>query len=125
MTATNTNANKSLQASKRGRRVEIIGRVKSDKMAKTISVTVLRTLKHPRYKRFIKRLSVFKAHDEKEQAKVGDWVRIYEVAPISKTKSWLLAEVLQQAEEAVKTAGNVNAVDVEGTAAEQQGEKPS
>ena len=87
----------SVQARTRGRRVEITGKVKSHKMDKTISVEVLRTLKHSRYKRFIKRVSVFKAHDEKEQAKVGDWVRIYESAPISKTKSWVLAEVLSGA----------------------------
>ena len=86
----------------RGRKVEIIGRVKGDKMAKTISVEVVRKVKHPRYKRFVKRTSVFKAHDEKEKAKVGDWVRIYERAPLSKTKCWVLAEVLQDKEKKVQ-----------------------
>ena len=78
----------------RGLRREIIGVVKSDKMDKTISVLVERKVKHKRYRKYILRNSVMKAHDEKNQAKTGDKVLIYEARPLSKTKRWRLAKVL-------------------------------
>ncbi|MCB9072162.1 MAG: 30S ribosomal protein S17 [Bdellovibrionaceae bacterium] len=87
-----------MSTEERGRTREVVGTVISDKMHKTISVKIYRTVMHPRYKKFVKRTSVFKAHDEKNEAKMGDKVRIYETRPLSKTKRWKLAEVVQKAE---------------------------
>jgi small subunit ribosomal protein S17 len=76
---------------------EVIGLVVSDKMQKTITVAVARRVMHPKYKKFINRTSKFKAHDEKEQAGMGDKVMIYETAPMSKTKRWKLGKILEVA----------------------------
>lgn len=81
----------------RGRKVEVVGEVVSDKMDKTISVQVYRTVRHPKYGKYMKRSSVFKAHDEKGEAKMGDIVRIQETKPLSKTKRWKLAEIVEAA----------------------------
>ncbi len=89
--------NKNSEISSRGRRIEVVGEVVSDKMQKTIAVQVFRMIKHPLYGKFLKRTSVFKAHDEKQVAKIGDKVRIYESKPLSKTKRWILAEVVETA----------------------------
>ena len=78
----------------RGRRVELQGEVVANKMQKTISVLVYRMVRHVKYGKFIKKSSIIKAHDEKEISKVGDTVRIYETRPLSKTKRWALAEVI-------------------------------
>jgi len=78
----------------RGRRVELQGEVVANKMQKTISVLVYRMVKHDKYGKFIRKSTVIKAHDEKQAAKVGDTVRIYETRPLSKTKRWALAEVV-------------------------------
>ena len=79
----------------RGRRVEVTGEVVSNKMQKTISVQVTRLMRHKKYGKFISSSSVFKAHDEKNVAKVGDTVLLYHSRPLSKTKRWVLAEVLK------------------------------
>lgn len=79
----------------RGRRIEVVGEVISDKMNKTISVLIYRLVRHKKYGKFMRRTSVFKAHDEKNVAKIGDTVRIYQTRPLSKTKRWALAEVLK------------------------------
>ncbi len=81
----------------RGRKIEVVGEVISDKMDKTISVLIYRTVKHPKYGKYMKRSSVFKAHDESGRAKLGDRVRIRETRPISKTKRWMLVEVVESA----------------------------
>lgn len=78
----------------RGRRVELQGEVVANKMQKTISVLVFRMVRHEKYGKFIKKSSIIKAHDEKQVSKVGDTVRIYETRPLSKTKRWALAEVI-------------------------------
>lgn len=83
------------KVSTRGRKVEVIGEVVSDKMDKTISVVTYRMVKHEKYGKYVKKTTVMKAHDEKNQAKVGDKVKIYETRPLSKTKRWVLAEVLE------------------------------
>lgn len=80
----------------RGRRNEVIGEVISDKMDKTISVLIYRLVKHKKYGKFIRRTSVFKAHDENNVAKQGDKVKIYETRALSKTKRWMLSEVLEK-----------------------------
>jgi small subunit ribosomal protein S17 len=82
----------------RGRKNEIIGEVVSDKMDKTISVLIFRKVRHAKYKKFVKRTSVFKAHDEKNEAKVGDKVSIRMSRPLSKTKRWALVSVIEKAE---------------------------
>ena len=81
----------------RGRRQERRGVVVSDAMDKTIVVQVEMIRIHPRYKKVIRRSRKFHAHDEQNRAKVGDVVRIVETRPLSKTKNWRLAEVLEQA----------------------------
>lgn len=81
--------------STRGRRVEVIGQVVSNKMDKTISVVTYRMVRHNKYGKYIKKTTVMKAHDEKNVAKIGDTVKIFESRPLSKTKRWVLAEVVE------------------------------
>jgi small subunit ribosomal protein S17 len=81
----------------RGRRQERQGTVVSDAMEKTIVVRVDVVKAHPRYKKVVRRSVKFHAHDETSQAKVGDIVRIVETRPLSKTKRWRLAEVVEAA----------------------------
>jgi len=81
----------------RTRRKEKIGLVTSNKMTKTIVVSVQRQIKHPKYGKFIKRTSKFMAHDEKNEANIGDSVRIVETRPLSKNKCWRLVEIMEKA----------------------------
>ncbi|MBN2190342.1 MAG: 30S ribosomal protein S17 [Candidatus Aureabacteria bacterium] len=81
----------------RPRRKTRIGEVISDKMAKTVVVKVMRTLRHPEYEKVIRKHKKYYAHDEKQSAKVGDTVRIVETAPVSKLKRWRVSEVLKKA----------------------------
>jgi small subunit ribosomal protein S17 len=81
----------------RGRRQERQGTVVSDAMEKTIVVQVAVVKAHPRYKKVVRRSVKFHAHDERGEAKVGDLVRIVETRPLSKTKRWRLAEILEAA----------------------------
>jgi small subunit ribosomal protein S17 len=76
---------------------EFVGTVKSDKMEKTIVVAVETTALHPLYKKYVRRLKKLKAHDEGNEAKVGDRVRVIECRPISKEKCWKLAEIVERA----------------------------
>ncbi len=73
------------------------GVVSSDKMEKTITVAVERKVKHPIYGKFVKKTTKFHAHDEKNEAKPGDVVRIMETRPMSKTKRWRLVEIVEKA----------------------------
>jgi small subunit ribosomal protein S17 len=82
---------------KRGNRKERVGEVVSNKMAKTIVVRVERRFPHAQYKKIVTAYSKFYAHDEKNEAKVGDRVRIEETRPLSKTKCWRLVEVVERA----------------------------
>ncbi|MDH4102494.1 MAG: 30S ribosomal protein S17 [Thermoleophilia bacterium] len=81
----------------RGRRQERQGRVVSASADKTIVVRVDVAKAHPRYKKVIKRSTRFHAHDEENQAKVGDIVRIVETRPLSKMKRWRLQEIVEAA----------------------------
>jgi small subunit ribosomal protein S17 len=81
----------------RGRRQERRGVVVSDAMDKTIVVKVESVRAHQRYKKVIRRSTKFHAHDEQNQAHVGDLVRIVETRPLSKTKRWRLAEIVEAA----------------------------
>jgi small subunit ribosomal protein S17 len=76
-------------------RKERVGVVVSDKMSKTIVVEVERRVPHPRFKKIIRKTSKFYAHDENEQAKIGDRVLIVETRPLSKLKRWNLQEILK------------------------------
>jgi small subunit ribosomal protein S17 len=74
-----------------------IGLVVSNKMEKTVTVTVERRVKHPIYGKFVKKTTKFHAHDEKNECTIGDLVRIMETRPLSKTKRWRMVEVLEKA----------------------------
>ena len=73
------------------------GVVSSDKMDKTITVAVERKVKHPIYGKFVKKTTKFHAHDDNNEAKPGDVVKIMETRPLSKTKRWRLVEVIEKA----------------------------
>lgn len=80
----------------RHKRKERVGIVKSNKMAKTITVVADKVITHPVYDKLVRSHTTFKAHDEKGEAKVGDTVRIQETRPISKTKRWRLVEIIKK-----------------------------
>ncbi len=84
---------KSIKDSKR--RV-FVGQVISDKMEKTIVVKVDRTFKHPLFGKTITRAKKYKTHDEKNEAKIGDWVKIVESRPLSKTKHMILNRIVRR-----------------------------
>lgn len=74
-----------------------IGVVSSNRMDKTILVTVQRRLKHPIYGKFVKKTTRYMTHDEKNECTIGDLVRIMETRPLSKNKRWRLVEVIEKA----------------------------
>ena len=74
-----------------------VGRVVSDKMDKTIVVAIEDRVAHPLYKKIVKRTYKLKAHDEKNEAGVGDRVRVMETRPLSKDKRWRLVEIVEKA----------------------------
>jgi small subunit ribosomal protein S17 len=81
----------------RNLRKERIGVVTSNKMEKSISIVVERKVKHAVYGKFLKQSSKFMAHDEKNECNIGDTVRIVETRPLSKSKCWRLAEIIERA----------------------------
>ena len=81
----------------RGKRKERVGEVISNKMSKTIVVEVERRFPHPRFKKIVTAYKKLYAHDEKNEAKPGDRVRISETRPLSKTKRWRLVEIIEKA----------------------------
>lgn len=82
---------------KRNLRKERIGLVVSNKMDKSIVVTIERRFKHPVYGKYIKKTNKFIAHDEKNECSIGDTVRIMETRPLSKNKNWRLVEIIERA----------------------------
>ncbi len=74
-----------------------VGLVTSNKMDKTIVVAISEHIKHPLYKKFIKRTAKFKAHDENNECNIGDRVRVMETRPLSKDKHWRLVEIIEKA----------------------------
>jgi small subunit ribosomal protein S17 len=82
-----------------GIRKREIGTVVSDKMDKTVTIQVERMMQHPLYKKYIKRYTTYKAHDEENTCKVGDKVLIVETRPLSKTKRWDLKQIIEKAPE--------------------------
>lgn len=85
------------QTTKRSIRKEKTGTVISNKMNKSIVVSVERKVKHPKYGKFVKKTSTFMAHDEKNECNIGDTVRITETRPLSKSKCWRLVEIVERA----------------------------
>jgi small subunit ribosomal protein S17 len=81
----------------RGRRKVIQGVVASDKMDKSCVVVVERRVKHPLYKKYVKKTSRFMAHDEQNDSHIGDTVIIMETRPLSKNKRWRLVEIVERA----------------------------
>ena len=82
---------------KRNLRKERIGVVTSNKMEKSIVVSVVKRVKHPMYGKFVLQTTKFVAHDEKNDCNIGDTVRIMETRPLSKTKCWRLVEIIERA----------------------------
>ena len=83
--------------SERNVRKTEIGKVVSNKMDKTIVVAIENSVKHPLYKKIIKRTVKLKAHDENNECSIGDRVRVMETRPISKDKRWRLVEIIEKA----------------------------
>jgi small subunit ribosomal protein S17 len=81
----------------RGSRKTRVGTVVSDKMDKTVVVDVSRTTRHPLYGKILRRSKKYKAHDETNQCRMGDKVKIMETRPLSKDKRWRVTEVLEKA----------------------------
>ena len=75
-----------------------IGKVTSDKMDKTVVVSIETSVKHPLYKKIIKRTNKLKAHDENNECKVGDKVKVMETRPLSKEKRWRVVEIIERAQ---------------------------
>ena len=74
-----------------------VGKVVSDKMDKTIVVAIEDNVKHPLYKKIVKRTYKLKAHDENNECNIGDRVKVMETRPLSKDKRWRLAEIIEKA----------------------------
>ncbi len=87
---------KSVSSKRRGNRVQKVGTVSSDKMQKTVVVRVDRLVRHPKYRRYVRRTSKFMAHDDLG-ATTGDRVRIVETRPLSAKKRWRVVEIVQKA----------------------------
>ena len=81
----------------RNLRKERVGVVKSNKMNKSVTVSIERKEKHTMYGKFMKKTSTFVAHDESNDCNIGDSVRIMETRPLSKTKNWRVVEILERA----------------------------
>ncbi|MGB3182283.1 MAG: 30S ribosomal protein S17 [Cyclobacteriaceae bacterium] len=81
----------------RNLRKERVGQVVSNKMDKSITITVSRKVKHPIYGKFIGKTTKFTAHDENNDAGIGDTVRVMETRPLSKNKRWRLVEIIERA----------------------------
>jgi small subunit ribosomal protein S17 len=85
------------QATDRNSRKTRIGKVVSDKMMKTVVVSIERRVQHPVYGKMVRRTTKLKAHDEQNEAKTGDTVRIMETRPLSKDKRWRVVEIIERA----------------------------
>ena len=97
MTETEVQQNEGAQAGEeRGRRKTRIGTVASDKSDKTVTVVVERRFPHPLYGKGVKRTKKYQAHDEKNEYRAGDVVRIMETRPLSKTKRWRVVELIER-----------------------------
>lgn len=86
-----------ITATERNSRKQRTGRVVSDKMEKSLTVAVEKQVKHPIYGKFITKTKKYMVHDENNDAKQGDIVRIMETRPLSKNKKWRLVEIIEKA----------------------------
>lgn len=86
-----------MSSSDRAIRKQRIGIVTSDKMDKTIVVEVVEHVRHPLYKKYIQKTLKLKAHDEQNECRVGDKVRVMETRPLSRDKHWRLVEIIEKA----------------------------
>ena len=84
--------------SERNLRKTRVGKVVSDKMDKTVVVPIIDNVKHPLYKKIIKRTVKLKAHDEENQCRIGDKVELMETRPLSKDKRWRVVNIIERAE---------------------------
>ena len=85
------------ETTERNARKTRVGKVVSDKMMKTVVVSIERRVQHPVYGKMVRRTTKLKAHDEQNQAKTGDTVRIMETRPLSKDKRWRVVEIIERA----------------------------
>ncbi|MCC8069801.1 MAG: 30S ribosomal protein S17 [Ruminococcus sp.] len=83
--------------SERNLRKTRVGKVVSDKMDKTVVVAIVDNVKHPLYNKIIKRTVKLKAHDEKNECRIGDRVQVMETRPLSKDKRWRVTEIIERA----------------------------
>ena len=83
--------------SERNMRKTMVGKIVSDKMDKTVVVAIEDSVKHPLYNKIVKRTYKLKAHDENNECKIGDKVRVMETRPLSKDKRWRLVEIMEKA----------------------------
>ena len=81
----------------KGQRKQEIGKVVSNSMDKTIVIEIVNLMRHPLYKKSVKRTKRIKSHDEKNECKIGDTVKIMETRPLSKDKNWRLIEIIERA----------------------------
>ncbi len=84
-----------METKKISRRKTVSGVVTSNKMSKTITVKSEKLVKHPKYGKFVRRVTTYKAHDEENKASIGDKVEIAETRPLSKTKRWRLVSIVE------------------------------
>ena len=91
-----------------GRRKVLVGEVVSDKMDKTVVVRVERTFRHPVYGKVVKKHKKFYAHDENNECRIGDMVKIRETRPLSKLKRWMVVEILERKERVTDDTANNN-----------------
>jgi small subunit ribosomal protein S17 len=82
----------------RSRRKTLVGEVVSNKMVKTVSIRVDRLMKHPKFKRYVRRSRTFMAHDENNLCQLGDRVKVIECRPLSRHKRWRVMAILERAE---------------------------
>jgi small subunit ribosomal protein S17 len=90
-------AKKESETIDRNARKTRVGKVVSDKMMKTVVVSIERRVQHPVYGKMVRRTTKLKAHDEQNEAKTGDTVRIMETRPLSKDKRWRVVEIIERA----------------------------
>ena len=83
--------------SERNMRKTMVGKIVSDKMDKTVVVAIEDSVKHPLYNKIVKRTYKLQAHDENNECKIGDKVRVMETRPLSKDKRWRLVEIIEKA----------------------------
>ncbi len=81
----------------RNRRKVRVGKVVSDRMEKTVVVSIERLVQHPAVGRYVRRRATFKVHDEKNECRVGDVIRFMETRPLSKDKRWRFVEIVERA----------------------------